>query len=195
MAQTSNFLIVLLDQAQGQHEVVCNAALQVLDDGAFVRTGTLAARPAASRAGRLYIATDVGNESIFRDTGAAWVGFLTGGAHFNTKGGTAPGAAAGANAGTGPPAPVVVAGSNDSRGQITFGTGTGPAAGPMVVVTFAVAYGSTPLVVLTAINGQTQNIGPFLGAAGTTSFTMSTAGIPAASQGNTIYGFNYLIMQ
>src|SRR5712671_1438059 len=40
---------------------------------------------------------------------------------------TSPTAAAGANAGTGPPAPVVTANSTDVAGSITFGTGTTPA--------------------------------------------------------------------
>src|SRR5262249_16775549 len=45
--------------------------------------------------------------------------------------GTAPGAAAGANAGTGPPSPVVTAGSSDIRGNITFGPGPAPPAGAL----------------------------------------------------------------
>lgn len=43
--------------------------------------------------------------------------------------------AAGANAGTTPPSPVLGTGSTDGRGAITFGTGTTPAAGAMVTVT------------------------------------------------------------
>src|SRR5205823_5686502 len=36
-------------------------------------SGTLAARPAASIAGRLYTATDIGGGISYLDTGAAWI--------------------------------------------------------------------------------------------------------------------------
>lgn len=40
---------------------------------AVVMQGTFAARPAAALAGRLYLATDIGGGTFYRDTGAAWV--------------------------------------------------------------------------------------------------------------------------
>src|SRR6059058_2146035 len=60
-----------------------------------------------------------------------------------------PTAAAGANAGGSPPAPVVVAGSTDGRGRITAGTGSAPAAGSLVVVTFGTPYAVAPFVQIT----------------------------------------------
>ena len=65
------------------------------------------------------------------------------------NGGTISGAA-GANAGTGPPTPVMTAGSSDTQGQVTFGTGTSAVAGSMAVITFSTAYTAAPIVVVTA---------------------------------------------
>ena len=144
----------------------------------------------------MYVATDVGNEGIYYSTSpGTWVKITPGlNVHSYWGGGTAPTAAAGANSGTGPPAPVVVAGSNDERGTITFGTGTGPAAGSQVVVTFAAAYGAAPFVFLTPTNGQTYNIGMFVLAAVAASFTIGAAATPAASQVNTVYSVNYVVV-
>ncbi|MBA3356232.1 MAG: hypothetical protein H0U18_09940 [Pyrinomonadaceae bacterium] len=41
--------------------------------GTVVKVGTLAARPAASLADRLYLATDTYGGTLYRDTGSAWV--------------------------------------------------------------------------------------------------------------------------
>ena len=48
----------------------------------------------------------------------------------------APTAAAGAGAGSSPPAPVVAGDSSDLRGSLTFGSGGTPAGGVAVTVTF-----------------------------------------------------------
>lgn len=109
-----------------------------------------------------------------------------------------PTAAAGANAGTSPPAPVVVGGSNDQRGDITFGTGTTPAAGAQVVVTFATSNtnygGNNPGIVLTARNSATQALGLYVSASSSTAFTVSSTSAPAASQANTVYRFHYVVL-
>lgn len=112
--------------------------------------------------------------------------------------GTAVGAAAGGNAGTGPPAPVVPAGSTDNSGVITFGTGTVPAAGVMLAVTFAVPWvipgGGAPGVVLTPQNAATQALGLFASGVSPTGFNVSCANAPAASQGNTTYSVGYVVI-
>jgi hypothetical protein len=108
----------------------------------------------------------------------------------------APTAAAGANAGTSPPAPAVVGGSNDQRGELTLGPGTTPAAGAQVVVTFAqsiAAYGGNiPAVTLAARNSTTAALGLYISAVSATSFTVSTTSAPAASQANTVYRFSWI---
>lgn len=105
----------------------------------------------------------------------------------------APAAAAGANAGTSPPAPVVTAGSTDLRGQMTFGTGTSPAAGAQVAVTFNMTFSRAPVVILTPANAVTAALNLHATSVGTTGFTLSTQGAPAASQGSGIYSFYYAI--
>lgn len=126
---------------------------------------------------------------MFKDSNVTG-GDLIGIGHIGSEGRT-PTAAAGANAGTGPPAPVLT-GCTDMAGQITFGTGTSPAAGSMVVVTFQTAYANAPKVVLTPINTATASKTLFVTST-TTTFTVSLVTAPSASQGNTIYGFNYQV--
>lgn len=110
------------------------------------------------------------------------------------SGGTAaPTAAAGAQAGTSPPAPVVSATANDKRGQITFGTGTGQSAGAMVVVTFNTPYATAPIVLLTSVNAQTEALQLCVSSVSTTGFTVSSNVAPAPSQANTFYGFNFAV--
>ena len=106
--------------------------------------------------------------------------------------GTAPGMAAGANAGTTPPAPVVGTGSSDGAGNATFGTGTTPAAGAMVAVTFATAYTNTPGISLDPSNAATEPLGLYISAASGSGFTVSAATAPSASQANTTYAFSYV---
>lgn len=115
--------------------------------------------------------------------------------HLFFAGGTAPTAAAGSNAGTGPPAPVVTGGASDTRGNITFGTGTTPAAGNMVVVTFGQAFVTAPLVLVSANNALTEALNPCVTAISTTQFTLTAGVAPAASQANTVYSFTWYVMQ
>jgi hypothetical protein len=123
---------------------------------------------------------------------ALWIvgGGLRATGHLFFDGGSAPTAAAGANNGTSPPAPVVTAGANDTRLNVTFGSGTGPAAGAQVGVTFNAAYGAAPFVYLTPRNTATQALGLYISATATGSFTVSTTNAPAASQPNTTYSFD-----
>jgi hypothetical protein len=111
--------------------------------------------------------------------------------------GSTPTAAAAANAGTSPPAPVVTAGSFDTRGQLTFGTGTTPAAGKQVTVTFTASYAATPMgVVPFAMNAATAALGtPYVlaGDISTTAFTVSFPNAPSASQANTVYAIGWIV--
>lgn len=112
--------------------------------------------------------------------------------------GSAPGAAAGGNAGTGPPAPAVATGSTDQGGTITFGTGTVPSAGVEVVVTFVTPWvipgGGPPHIVLIPNNLAAQALGLFVSGISPTGFNVSCANAPAASQANGTYGFCYVVM-
>lgn len=111
---------------------------------------------------------------------------------FSNNTGT-PTAAAGANAGTSPPVPVVAANSSDARGSITCGTGATPAAGALVVVTFATPYAQVPFVQLTPTTVGSANLLEYVSSVSTTGFTVSLQAAPAASQANTVYGFNYRV--
>lgn len=106
-------------------------------------------------------------------------------------GGVAPTVAAGANAGTIPPAPVLAANSRDQRGGATFGTGTTPAVGAQLVVTFNSAFPIAPFVQITETTGPTTALGPYVSAVSTTGFTVSFNTAPAASQPNTAYGISW----
>lgn len=109
--------------------------------------------------------------------------------HFLASSGTVVTAVAGSNAGTTPPSPVVAASSNDTRGSLTWGTGTTPAAGNQAVVTFTgTAFAAAPVVMLTETNAATSALAPYVTAVGTGGFTVATQVAPAASQANTTYG-------
>lgn len=103
--------------------------------------------------------------------------------------GAAPTAAAGANAGTSPPSPVL-SNATDISGKVTFGTGTSPAAGAQAVITFNTAYASAPKVTLSPINSASAALNLYVTST-TTNFTVSSVNAPSASQANTVYGFNY----
>jgi hypothetical protein len=107
----------------------------------------------------------------------------------------APTAAAGTNAGGSPPAPVVTSGSCDTRGKITFGTGSTPAAGQMVDISFAVGLPSTPLGVnVTALNDATATLIPYVYSVTTAHLIIGFHGTPAAAQANTVYAISYVVI-
>jgi hypothetical protein len=114
--------------------------------------------------------------------------------HPSLTGGPAPTAVAGTGAGTSPPAPVVVAGSNDGRGRITFGTGTAPAGGDVVDVTFARPYTSGPTVLMTPLDNSLVDFQPTVGNISTTGFSLFTKIAPTASQANTVYRFSFWVI-
>jgi hypothetical protein len=105
-----------------------------------------------------------------------------------------PTAAAGANAGTSPPVPVVSTNSKDFAGNITFGTGTTPAAGSYVTVTFGGgAYATAPFVSLTPSNAATAPLQPYVVSVSTTAFVIGLAVTGAASQANTVYSVAFRV--
>lgn len=107
-----------------------------------------------------------------------------------------PTAAAGANAGTSPPAPVVTTGATDRRGVITFGSGTGsPAAGAQLVVTFHTAgpVGAVPSVRFVPQNAATAALAMYPSAVSNTGFTLSTGGALGTSQAATVYSVEYVV--
>lgn len=144
---------------------------------AYLASGGAFAVRAASGTG----ARSSGAELFYVDT----FGHLVVGTGTGTP--AAPTAAAGANAGTTPPAPVVSAASRDQRGSLTFGTGTAPAAGAQAVLTFANAYPAAPFVTITPLNAATAALQPYVSATAAGSFTVSFGVAPAASQANTVY--------
>jgi hypothetical protein len=103
-------------------------------------------------------------------------------------------AAAGAGAGTSPPATVV--GTSPAatmiRGSVTWGTGTSTSAAAQIAVTFGSTFPSVPVVTFSPTTTATGTLNTFITSVGTTGFTISCAVAPTASQGNTVYGISYL---
>lgn len=99
--------------------------------------------------------------------------------------------AAGLNAGTGPAAPALVAGSTIIRGGVTFGSGTTPTAGSQVTVTFSATLPSIPTIVVSPTTAAAGTINPTVLAAATTGFTIGCAVAPTGVQANTVYGVNW----
>lgn len=109
---------------------------------------------------------------------------------FSFGGLVTPSAAAAAGAGTSPPAPTL-SNASDNRGSVNWGTGTSPAAGPQVTVTFAQPKPGTPTVTLTPANSATAALQPYLASVSSTAFTVGLATAPAASQAAGTYSVAY----
>jgi hypothetical protein len=115
--------------------------------------------------------------------------------HIKATFGWPAGATAQSGAGTGAPAPVVT-GCNDVRGTVTFGTGTSPAAGNQVYVTFGKQYQANPVVVVCPANAATAALGqPYVATVATSGFIVALPVAPAASQANTVYSFSYMVIE
>jgi hypothetical protein len=130
------------------------------------------------------------------DNGAINLGGMTGAKVTGVSVGTALGGAAvtvvaGAGAGTSAPAPVVTAGPANEDGNITWGTGTSPAAGSQVTVTFGTPFTQVPVVSLTPSNAGSAALQVYVTSTTTAGFTIACATTPAASQANTKYGVNW----
>jgi hypothetical protein len=115
------------------------------------------------------------------------------GVRYFIQGGAAPTATAQSANGTSAPSPTTV--GNDSRGKVSFGSGTSTASGTQVTVTFASssAYVATPYVVVTPLSAATAALQPYISAATTTSFSIGFAVAPTASQSSGTYALNYRI--
>lgn len=105
--------------------------------------------------------------------------------------------AAGSANGTSPPTPNTSS-ANQNRGDVNFGSGTGPSAGAQVVVTFGgtVAYAAIPKIVITPTNQATYDLGLYIvgSSTSTTAFTVASKNAPAAGQAVGTYSFNYMIL-
>ncbi len=103
-------------------------------------------------------------------------------------------AAAGAGAGTTPPAPVVgtTPAATMIRGTVTWGTGTTTSAAAQIAVTYGSTFPSTPVVTFCPTTTATGTLETFLTSVGTTGFTISCVVAPTQSQGNTVYGISYI---
>lgn len=106
---------------------------------------------------------------------------------WSANGVTAPTAAFGANAGTLPPSPVVNSLSTDRSARVTYGTGTAPAAGEQLVITFHKPFVNVPQPTVSAMNAATQPLGLYVSAISTTSVSIASANAPGISQPNTTY--------
>lgn len=123
---------------------------------------------------------------VFMFAGGGWVSQRP----HATVGGT-PAAAAGANAGSSPPAPVVAGGSTDARGQLSFGSGTTPGALRLVDVTFAKPYPAMPFVAVNAANSAAVALSPYVATQNANGFTIGALTAPPGSQANTVFRVNY----
>lgn len=116
-------------------------------------------------------------------------------------------ATAGAALGTSPPAAVVTPGANAVRGNVTFGSGSAPTTGIALTILFPFALtgmlraGTTTPQAYIFLTPTTQVTAPLdMSAIFTTSgqtvtgFTINVNTAPTASQGNTVYGVNWLVM-
>ena len=103
-----------------------------------------------------------------------------------------------AGAGTNPPSPVLVTGSNDCAGAITWGTGTTPNTQVQVSVTFATPWvipgGGAPHICVTAQNAATAALGIYASGASPTGFALGVQTAPAAGQTSGTYSFNYIVL-
>lgn len=132
-------------------------------------------------------------------TGGTVTGNITDNGHLQF-GGTTPGVAIAAGAGSSPPTPAVVlaSGSNDCAGAITWGTGTAPNTQAQLTVTFSTPFvipgGGAPHIVLCAANSATAALNIFHSGASPTGFNVGVVTAPAASQANTTYSFTYVVL-
>lgn len=111
-----------------------------------------------------------------------------------------------AGAGTTPPAAVIAGYSRNREGGITWGTGTTPAAGGQVAIVFGTNEiprigGSTApsRIMVIAKNTATANLNPYVSAIAvtsgeTTGFTIGLGTAPSASQANTVYAVDWVLI-
>lgn len=106
---------------------------------------------------------------------------------------TAPTIANGAGAGTSPGTPGLT--GTDMAGQVTIITGTLPSVSAVAVtITFNVAYGTAPYVVIWPANAAAATLGflPYVGST-TTTFTVNAGTVALGAA--TTYAYNYVVVQ
>jgi hypothetical protein len=100
-------------------------------------------------------------------------------------------ATAGTGAGTSPPTPAVTAGPTNESGTVTFGTGTGPAAGNQAVVTFGTPFSVAPTIIISPVNVASGALNLAVVSPSASGFTVASGNAPSAGQANTAYGFRW----
>lgn len=95
--------------------------------------------------------------------------------------------------GAGPGSSIAITTANDARGVFELTIGSTPTAGSVVDITFAVAYASTPAILITPLDSNTVGAGPFVLPYSATGFSISfnTPGSPTAGA---MYNFSYFVM-
>lgn len=94
-------------------------------------------------------------------------------------------------AGTSPPSPVA-SGTDDTRGNITFGTGTSPTTGALIRINWSANKGGIQGVSFAACNAATAALGLYVSANDATGVTLAATNAPTASQANTVYSISYV---
>jgi hypothetical protein len=106
-----------------------------------------------------------------------------------------PSPTAGSSAGGTPPAPVLPwPGCQNSKGSLTFGTGSAPSAGPLVAIAFGQTAPASPTVIICPANAAAAALSLYVASVSATGFTIASAVAPAASQANTVYAANYWVV-
>lgn len=120
--------------------------------------------------------------------------YVRSGVEYRVQGGSTPAGAAATANGTSPPAPTVT--GNDQRGMVSFGSGTGPATGTQVTLTFASATGwvtTAPYVQLQALNAATAALQPYVASCTATVLSIGFGVAPTAGQAAGTYKLGYRI--
>jgi hypothetical protein len=127
----------------------------------------------------------------FRVAGGVGIaGSITIGKHLQSRAASQPTVAAGAGAGTSPT--IGLSNHTDMAGRISVATGSTSGTGTLATITFASAYTTAPIVILTATNSNGANLNVFVGATTTTTFTLDAGSAPADS---TTYTWNYQVIE
>jgi cytoskeletal protein CcmA (bactofilin family) len=107
--------------------------------------------------------------------------------HHISVGGSIPGRSGGSALGSGGSASVS---GSDTAGSISINTGSGPAAGCFVTITFTSKYNSTPHVLVTPIGSAAGGLAYYVNRS-TTSFSVCDASAPPAGSS---FGFDYFVV-
>ncbi len=107
--------------------------------------------------------------------------------HHITIGGSTPSRSNGPALGSGGTASVS---GSDTAGSISINTGTGPAAGCFVTITFSSAFAATPHVLVTPIGSAAAGLAYYVNRS-TTGFSVCTG---TAAPASSSFGFDYLVI-